>query len=50
MELRLVTCLLVKAFEFSFEDGYDPSRWEEGLLDRFTVVKGELPVKFKTRP
>ena len=33
----------------SFEDGYDPSRWEEEILDRFLMVKGKLPVKLKTR-
>jgi len=50
MELRLVTCLLVRAFELSFEDGYDPSRWEQELLDRFVMLKGKLPVKLKMRP
>ena len=49
MELRLVTCLLVKTFELSFEDDYDPSRWEDELLDRFVLVKGKLPVKLKMR-
>ena len=44
-----MTCLLVKTFELSFEDGYDASRWEEGLLDRFVMVKGKLPVKLKMR-
>jgi cytochrome P450 len=50
MELRLVTCLLVKTFELSFEDGYDPSRWEDELQDRLVMVKGKLPVKLKMRP
>ena len=49
IELRLMTCLIVRTFELSFEEGYDPSRWEEGLLDRFVMVKGELPVKLKMR-
>ncbi|KAF8816493.1 cytochrome P450 [Phlegmacium glaucopus] len=49
MELRLVTCLLVKTFELSFDDGYDPSLWEEELLDRFVMLKGKLPVKLKAR-
>ena len=49
IELRLMTCLIVRTFELSFEDGYDPLRWEEGLLDRFVIVKGKLPVKLKTR-
>ena len=49
IELRLMTCLIVRTFELSFEDGYDPSRWEEGILDRFLMVKGKLPVKLKTR-
>jgi len=49
IELRLVTCLIVRTFELSFEDGYDPSLWEEELLDRFVMVKGKLPVKLKSR-
>ena len=49
MELRLVTCLLVRTFELSFEDGYDPSRWEEELVDRFVMLKGKLPVKLQKR-
>ena len=49
IELRLMTCLIVKTFELSFEDGYDPSRWEEEILDRFVMVKGKLPVILKTR-
>ena len=49
IELRLMTCLIVRTFELSFEDGYDPSQWEEGILDRFLMVKGKLPVKLKTR-
>jgi cytochrome P450 len=49
IELRLMTCLIVRTFELSFEDGYDPSRWEEGILDRFLMVKGKLPVKLRKR-
>jgi len=49
IELRLMTCLIVKNFELSFEDGYDVSRWEEELLDWFVMVKGKLPVKLKLR-
>ena len=49
IELRLMTCLIVRTFEMSFVDGYDPSRWEEEILDRFLMVKGKLPVKLKTR-
>ena len=49
IELRLMTYLIVTTFELSFEDGYDPSRWEEELLDRFVMDKGKLPVKLKKR-
>jgi cytochrome P450 len=49
IELRLMTCLIVRTFELSFEDGYDPLRWEEELLDRFVMLKGKLPVKLKMR-
>ena len=49
IELRLMTCMIVKTFELSFEDGYDPSRWEEEILDRFLMVKGKLPVRLKSR-
>jgi len=49
IELRLMTCMIVTTFELSFEDGYDPSRWEEEILDRFVMDKGKLPVKLKKR-
>ena len=47
--LRLMTCLIVRTYELSFEEGYDPSRWEKELLDRFGMVRGKLPVKLKRR-
>ena len=49
IELRLITCLIVRTFELSFEGGYDPCRWEEELLDRFVMHKGSLPVRLKAR-
>lgn len=33
----------------SFVKGYDPAKWEEQLLDRFVMVKGELPVEIIVR-
>ncbi|PPQ98481.1 hypothetical protein CVT26_013882 [Gymnopilus dilepis] len=49
IELRYVTCLLVRTFDMSFEPDYDVAQWEESLEDRFVMLKGELPVKLALR-
>ena len=49
IQVRLVTYLFVSTFELSFEDGFDPLQWETGLLDRFSMDKGVLPIKLKRR-
>jgi len=49
LELRYLTCLLVRTFDISFVKGYDPAKWEMELLDRFVMVKGELPVEISLR-
>ncbi|CAA7262173.1 unnamed protein product [Cyclocybe aegerita] len=49
MELRYITCLLVRTFDMSFADGYDHAHWEEGLFDHFVMLKGELPLKLQVR-
>ncbi|KAJ3508424.1 hypothetical protein NLJ89_g5763 [Agrocybe chaxingu] len=49
MELRYITCLVVRTFDMSFADGYDPAHWEEGLFDHFVMLKGELPLKLRAR-
>ncbi|KAF8153965.1 cytochrome P450 [Crassisporium funariophilum] len=49
MELRYLICLLLTTFEISFDEHYDPKSWEEGLEDRFILLKGALPVSLKIR-
>ncbi|KAF4611795.1 hypothetical protein D9613_003715 [Agrocybe pediades] len=49
IELRYLTCLLVRTFDFDFADGYDHRNWEKDLVDRFVMLKGELPVTMKRR-
>ncbi|KIJ55027.1 hypothetical protein M422DRAFT_24886 [Sphaerobolus stellatus SS14] len=49
LELRYVLALLIKRFEFSFDEGYDPKEFENSLLDFYVLAKGKLPVKLKVR-
>lgn len=49
LELRYVTCLLVRTFDMSFGKGYDHTEWERSLVDRFIMLKGELPVQVTLR-
>ena len=49
IELRYVTCLLVRTFDMSFDPDYDAAQWEESLEDRFVMLKGELPVTLAFR-
>jgi len=49
IELRYMTCLLVRTFDMSFSDGYDIGEWERALLDRYVTLKGALPLKLSVR-
>ena len=49
IELRYMTCLLVRTFDMSFSDGYDVGEWERALVDRFVTLKGALPLKLSVR-
>ncbi|KAG5640790.1 hypothetical protein DXG03_007187 [Asterophora parasitica] len=49
MEMRMVVCLLIQAFEVRFAEGYDTTRWYEDMMDYFVIVKGELPVVLTPR-
>lgn len=48
-QLRYTIALLVREFELRSVDGWDWREWEEGLMDRFLMVKGELPVVLLSR-
>lgn len=48
-QLRYITALLIYNFDFLFGKEYNPSQWEEDLLDKFMIVKGSLPVQMKVR-
>ncbi|KDR74013.1 hypothetical protein GALMADRAFT_99754 [Galerina marginata CBS 339.88] len=49
VELRYLTCLVIRTFDISFSRDYDPTLWEENLVDRFVMLKGELPVNLRIR-
>ncbi|KAF9468211.1 cytochrome P450 [Collybia nuda] len=49
MEMRMLACLLLQKFDMRFEDGYNPKRWEEEMLDYFVMLKGRLPIVLTPR-
>ncbi|KIJ45855.1 hypothetical protein M422DRAFT_226922 [Sphaerobolus stellatus SS14] len=49
LELRFLMTTLVRKFDMSFDEGYDPDQWERDLKDRFVLSKGELPIKLSLR-
>ena len=49
LELRTVICSLIQKFDFELAPGFKPDDWERNLMDCFILVKGELPVRVKTR-
>jgi cytochrome P450 len=49
LELRMVVCALIQKFEFEFAPSFKTWSWEENLEDCFILMKGQLPVRIKTR-
>jgi cytochrome P450 len=49
LELRAVTCNLVKRFDFRVEEGFKLESWEEGITDCFVVSRPPLPVVLHVR-
>ncbi|KAJ6526246.1 cytochrome P450 [Mycena vulgaris] len=49
LEMRMVLAHVIRAFELSFEEGYDEGRWEAELKDYFVLQKGRLPVALRGR-
>lgn len=49
MEMRILIAEVMRHFEVTFEQGYDPTQWERELLDRFVMVKGQLRVALRLR-
>ncbi|KAF8904734.1 cytochrome P450 [Gymnopilus junonius] len=49
IELRYLTCSLVRTFDMSFDGRYNPAQWEDSLVDRFVMLKGKLPVQLNLR-
>jgi cytochrome P450 len=49
LEMRMVLAHMVRKFEISFVEGYNPARWEAGLRDHFVFDKGSLPVVISAR-
>jgi cytochrome P450 len=48
-EMRIVVCMLIRAFDMQFAPAYDPSQWEEDLQDFMVIGTGKLPVVLKRR-
>jgi len=48
-EMRAVLCLMVQKIEFSFEEGWDPRKYEREMKDKFVMEVGRLPVNVKVR-
>ena len=49
MELRYVTVMLLRKFNFAFQAGFDARKWEASLTDRLTMFRGPLPVEITRR-
>lgn len=49
IEMRLAVANVVRKFDMTWDDGYDPDQWERELLDRFVMVKGELRTALRLR-
>ncbi|KAG5641438.1 hypothetical protein DXG03_005231 [Asterophora parasitica] len=49
MEMSMIVCLLVQAFEVRFAEGYDTRRWDEDIMDYFVIVNRQLPVVLTPR-
>ena len=48
-KMRIVICMLVRAFDMKFAPGYDPSEWEDNLRDFLATSTGKLPVVLTPR-
>ncbi|EAU87606.2 high nitrogen upregulated cytochrome P450 monooxygenase 2 [Coprinopsis cinerea okayama7 len=49
MEIRYVTSLLIRTFDMSLDENFDPVAWENSLTDRLVLCKGPLPVNLTRR-
>lgn len=49
MELRLVIATVMRKFDVGLAPGWDVGEWDRGLIDRFALACGELPVVVASR-
>lgn len=49
MQMRMLICMVIQRFDMKFEDGFQPDKWEEELLDYNVMAKGRLPVVLTPR-
>ncbi|KAI0267695.1 high nitrogen upregulated cytochrome P450 monooxygenase 2 [Gloeopeniophorella convolvens] len=49
MEMRMLACWLIRRFHFSATPGTDVSAWEEGLKDRFVLLRDPLMLDVSLR-
>lgn len=49
LELRTVTCALLKKYNFRLARDFRPAKWEENIRDHFILAKGDLWVQIESR-
>lgn len=48
-EIMMLSSLLIQTFDMKFEEGFDPSTWEEKLHDHLVLTRASLPVVLTPR-
>lgn len=48
-EIMMLSSLLIQTFDMKFEEGFDPSTWEEKLHDHLVLTRAPLPVVLTPR-
>ncbi|KAL4259956.1 Cytochrome P450 superfamily protein [Pleurotus pulmonarius] len=48
-EIMMLSSLLIQTFDMRFEEGFDPSTWEEKLHDHLVLTRAPLPVVLTPR-
>ncbi|KAI0786227.1 cytochrome P450 [Abortiporus biennis] len=49
LEMKMLLCHSIQKLRFRFADGFDPTGWENGLKDYFTLRRAKLPVVVESR-
>ncbi|KAF8899918.1 cytochrome P450 [Gymnopilus junonius] len=49
LEMRMAVCLIMNRLEVKLQEGYNPQRWNDDMLDYFVTKKGVLPIVVTAR-